>query len=204
MVHAEVVLQRDGGVGLRSRLDLDPFLGLDGLVKTVRVATTAQHTTRVLVHDHDFAFLHDVFGILLEQDVGLEELFDGVQTSGRSGIIRVHLPFLLDELVLEDLEVVVKLIGPLLFRQRIVRFQGLLDFALPLLLRLLHLDRQFAEVGHDEQAFVLTRRTTNKLPALLGHFDGSLLLLVSKVQLLIHDGHVLGVVLQVQELRPLP
>ena len=40
-VHAEVVLQRDGGEGLRRGLDLHVLLGLDGLVESVRVAASS-------------------------------------------------------------------------------------------------------------------------------------------------------------------
>ena len=35
VVHAEIVLERDRGVGLRGRFDSNPLLGLDGLVQTV-------------------------------------------------------------------------------------------------------------------------------------------------------------------------
>ena len=37
-IHAEVVLEGDGGVGYGLLLDLEALLGLDGLVEAVRVA----------------------------------------------------------------------------------------------------------------------------------------------------------------------
>jgi hypothetical protein len=59
-VHAEVVLERDRGERLVLALDLDAFLGLDGLVQAVRPAATRHQAAGEFVDDRHFAVGHDV------------------------------------------------------------------------------------------------------------------------------------------------
>ena len=54
LVHAEVVLEGDGGEGLILALDLDVFLGFDGLVQAVGPAAAGHQAAGELVDDHDF------------------------------------------------------------------------------------------------------------------------------------------------------
>ena len=74
VVHAEVVLQRDGGEGLRGGLDLHVLLGLDGLVQAVRVAASVEDTSRLLVHDLHLVVHDHILHVLLEHGVGLQQL----------------------------------------------------------------------------------------------------------------------------------
>ena len=78
MVHAEVVLKRDRGVGLRGRFHLHIFLRFDGLVQAVGVASAVHNATRLLVYDFDLVVHHHVVHVLLEQGVGLQQLVHGV------------------------------------------------------------------------------------------------------------------------------
>ena len=78
LVHAEVILEGDGGERLVLALDLDAFLGFDGLVQTVAPAAAGHQAAGELVDDDDLAVLHHVILVLLEDDVGLEGLLDVV------------------------------------------------------------------------------------------------------------------------------
>ena len=82
LVEAEVVLDGDGGQGLRLALDLDAFLGLDGLVQAVAPAAAGHQAAGVLVDDDDLVVLDDVLDVLLVEAVGLEQLGDGVDALG--------------------------------------------------------------------------------------------------------------------------
>jgi hypothetical protein len=75
-VHAEVVLEGDGGVGRGLPLDLHPFLGLERLVQALRIAPTRHHAAGEFVDDDDLAVLHDVVGVAAEQLVGAQRLRD--------------------------------------------------------------------------------------------------------------------------------
>ena len=79
LVHAEVVLDGDGGEGLRLALDLHPFLGLDRLVQPVRPAAARHDAAGELVDDQDLAVLHHVVDVLLVQGVRLQQLVDDVE-----------------------------------------------------------------------------------------------------------------------------
>ena len=61
-----------------SRSICDAFLGLDRLVQAVAPAAARHEPARVLVHDDDLVFLHDVFDVELVKAVSLEQLRDGV------------------------------------------------------------------------------------------------------------------------------
>ncbi len=85
VVHAEVVLQRDGGEGLVLGLDLDAFLRLDGLVQSLVVAAARQDTAGVLVDDEHLAAGHDVVAVAQEQFLGLDGV---VQVADQGGVAR--------------------------------------------------------------------------------------------------------------------
>ena len=86
VVHAEVVLQGDGGEGLVFGLDLHAFLGLDGLMQAFVVATSRQDTTGVLVDDEHLASGHDVVAVTQEQLLGLDGV---VQITDQGGVVRL-------------------------------------------------------------------------------------------------------------------
>ena len=81
-IHAEIILDRDRRVGARLALDGDAFLGLDGLVQTVRPAAARHDAAGVLVDDDDLAVLDDVFHIALVERIGAEQLREGVDVLG--------------------------------------------------------------------------------------------------------------------------
>ena len=89
LVHAEVVLEGDGGQGLVFVFDLDPFLGLQGLVQAVGVAPAGHEAAGELVDDDDLAVLDDVVHVPLEEVVGLEGGLEVVQDLDVPGVVEV-------------------------------------------------------------------------------------------------------------------
>ena len=78
VVHAEIILKRNGGVGLRRGFDLHIFLGLYGLVESVGVAPTFHDPSGLLIDDLDLVVHHHIFNIFLKDRVGLQKLIHGV------------------------------------------------------------------------------------------------------------------------------
>ena len=72
VVHAEVVLERDRGVGLRLTFDLQPFLGLERGMEAVAVAATVHDSTGEFVDDHDLTVLDHILVVFREKRVGLQ------------------------------------------------------------------------------------------------------------------------------------
>ena len=72
LIHAEVVLERDGGHRLVFLLDLDAFLGFHGLMQTVRPTAPRHQAPRKFIHDHHFAVLNHVLLIPLKERMRLE------------------------------------------------------------------------------------------------------------------------------------
>ena len=96
IVHAEVVLEGDGGERLVLVFDLDPFLGLQRLVQPLAVAPPRHQTAGELVDDNHLAVLDDVIHVQLEKRVGFEGLGDVMQQFDAAGVIEVfHLHELL-------------------------------------------------------------------------------------------------------------
>ena len=81
-VHAEVVLEGNGGQRLALALHLDVLLGFDGLMQAVGVAAAHHQTAGELVHDDDLAVLHHVVHVALHDGVGLERREDMVVELG--------------------------------------------------------------------------------------------------------------------------
>ena len=79
LVHAEEILERDGGQGLVFFGHAHSLLGLHGLVKTVAPAPARHHSSRELVHDHHLVVLDHVVDVLFKKPVGLDELVRGVE-----------------------------------------------------------------------------------------------------------------------------
>src|SRR6185437_11774710 len=78
LVHAEIVLEGDGGQGLVLALDLDVFLGFDRLVQAIRPPPARHQASGELIHDDDFAILHYILDVALVQRVGLHSSIDVV------------------------------------------------------------------------------------------------------------------------------
>ena len=85
LVQAEVVLERDRGVGDALLLDLDAFLGLDGLVQAVRPAAAVHQPAGEVVDDDHFAVLDDVLLVAVVEDVRLE---GGVDVAREAEVLR--------------------------------------------------------------------------------------------------------------------
>ena len=65
LVHAEVVLQGDGGQRLVLLADGHVLLGLDGLVQALGVAAALEDAAGELVDDEHLAVLHHVLDVLV-------------------------------------------------------------------------------------------------------------------------------------------
>jgi hypothetical protein len=102
VVHAEVVLEGDRGVGLTLALDLDALLRLHRLVQAIGPATPGHQPAGELVDDHHLrtaalAGLHHVLHVALLERMGHQRLVHRVQDRQRLGIVEVlHLQHLLD------------------------------------------------------------------------------------------------------------
>ena len=59
IIHAEIVLNGDGGVGQALSLDVDPFLGLDSLMQTFRIAPAQHQAAGKLIYNNDLALIVD-------------------------------------------------------------------------------------------------------------------------------------------------
>ena len=71
-------MQRYRGVGNAFTLDLQPFLGFDGLVKTVGPAPAGLKPARELVDDDNLSFFDYVIFVAQLGDVGRQGVFDVV------------------------------------------------------------------------------------------------------------------------------
>ena len=69
LVHAEVVLEGDRRERLVFLLDLQAFLGFDGLMQSVAPAASGHQPACEFVDDDDFAILHDIFHVALVERV---------------------------------------------------------------------------------------------------------------------------------------
>ena len=90
VIEAEIILDRDRRERLRFALDLDAFLGFDGLVQAIAPAAAGHQTAGVFIDDDDLVFLNDVLHVLLIKAVGLEQLGNGVDP------LRLGFEFLLE------------------------------------------------------------------------------------------------------------
>ena len=87
LVHAEVVLQGDGGQRLVLLADVHALLGLDGLVQALGVAAADHQAAGELVDDEHLAVLDDVVDVALEQELGLQRLLEVVdELAGRVAV----------------------------------------------------------------------------------------------------------------------
>ncbi len=74
-VHAEIILERDGGERLIFALDLHIFLGFDCLVQSIGPAAPRHQSASEFVDDNDFPIFHDVFNVPLIERVRLDRSF---------------------------------------------------------------------------------------------------------------------------------
>ena len=88
VVHAEVVLDRDRGVGACLALDLHALLRLDRLMQPIAPAPSRHEAARELVDDDDLAVLDDVLAILQIQGLRLHRVVE-VMHGGDIALIHV-------------------------------------------------------------------------------------------------------------------
>ena len=92
LVHAEVILEGDGGEGLVLALDLDAFLGFHGLVQAVGPAAAGHQAAGELVDDDHFrafvAVLHHVVAVALVEHVRAQGLLHVVVALDVGGVVR--------------------------------------------------------------------------------------------------------------------
>ncbi len=72
MIHAKIILKGDGGVRLGSIFDLHILLRFNRLMQTIRVSSSVQHTTRLLIYNFYFSIYNDVFSIFFEKCIRFE------------------------------------------------------------------------------------------------------------------------------------
>ncbi len=88
-VHAEVVLEGDGGEGFAFVLDFDTFLGFDGLVEAIGPAATRHGTASKFIDDNNFALINDVVNVFFVERVGLESFVNVVEVFDILGFVEV-------------------------------------------------------------------------------------------------------------------
>ena len=80
LVHAEIILEGDGGERLVLALDLDAFFGFNRLVQAVGPAAARHHASGEFVDDDDFAVFDHIFHVLaierVRLDRGLDVMFE--------------------------------------------------------------------------------------------------------------------------------
>jgi len=86
-VHAEVVLEGDGGQGLVLVLDFHPFLGFHGLMQAVGPAPSRHQTAGEFVHDDHFPVLHHVLLVPQIEGVGPEGGIQVVHQNNVGGVV---------------------------------------------------------------------------------------------------------------------
>ena len=93
LIHAEVVLEGDGGEGLVLALDLDAFLGFHRLVQAVAPAAPRHQASGELIDNHHLgtfvAVADDVFAIPLVQHVGTQRLLHVVVPLDILGVVEI-------------------------------------------------------------------------------------------------------------------
>ncbi|MBA7658628.1 hypothetical protein ES703_66587 [subsurface metagenome] len=88
-VHAEVVLDGDGGVGAAFLLHLNAFFGFYRLVQAVGVAPTVHQSSGELIDDDDLAVLDHVLVVFTIYLFGVESVSDVAVQVGVSRVVEV-------------------------------------------------------------------------------------------------------------------
>ena len=96
VVHAEIVLQGDGGKGLCGSFYLHMFLGLNGLVKSIAPTTAFHDSASLLINDLDLTIHNDIFVVLIKHCIGLEQLLQSMNTIALNAILIEQLIFLVE------------------------------------------------------------------------------------------------------------
>ena len=98
-VHAEVILEGDRRQRLVFIGDLHFFLGFHGLMQPIAPASARHQAAGELIDDDDFAALHDIIHVFLEQRMRPQGLRDVVENLDIMRIVEVlHMQQILDVL----------------------------------------------------------------------------------------------------------
>jgi len=73
-IHAEIVLEGDGGQSQAFSLYTDVFLGFDRLVQPFRIPAAVHEPAGELVYDDHIAIGHHVIAVTLKERLGLESV----------------------------------------------------------------------------------------------------------------------------------
>ena len=87
MIHAEVVLQGDGGKGLGGSFYLHVLLGFYSLVQAIAPTTAFHDTARLLIDNLYLTVDYHILIILIKHTVGLQQLLQGMYTLTLDGIM---------------------------------------------------------------------------------------------------------------------
>ena len=85
LMHAEIILEGDGGERLILALDLHAFFGLDRLMQPVGPPAPGHLAAGEFIHDDDLAVVHDVINVALIEGMraeGLIDVVDGLHVRG--------------------------------------------------------------------------------------------------------------------------
>ena len=88
-IHTEIILQRDSCQCLVFAFDLYAFFCFNRLMKSVRPAATLHQTSREIVNNDNFAFLHNVMMVFFIQCVRFKGLLDTMQKFHIRRIVKV-------------------------------------------------------------------------------------------------------------------
>ena len=177
-VHAEVVLEGDGGQRFALGGDGHALLGLDGLMQAVVVAASVHQAAGEFIHNDDLAVFHDVVGVPVHHAAGLDGAVNVMAQRHVVGVGQiVHLePFLgLADAALGEGA------GLVLFVHHIVAVHLILGL---LLVVQLHNDALFQSLGEVVGALVHHAG----ILALAGDDEGSTGLVDEDGVHLVHDG----------------
>ncbi len=95
-IHAEKVLEGDGGKGLIFLSNPDSFLGLHSLMKAVAPPSSGHHAACKFIHNDNLIILDHIVHILFKQPVRPYELLGGMKQLGcaHKSILKFLKPFL--------------------------------------------------------------------------------------------------------------
>ena len=79
------------------------LLGLDSLMETVAPAASFHDTSCLLIHNLHLTVDNDIFVVLVEHGVGLEQLLQGVHTLALHGIVVEQCVLLVETLLIAEL-----------------------------------------------------------------------------------------------------
>jgi len=88
-IHAEIVLEGDGGKGLVFLFDLDIFLGFQRLMQAVAVTPSLHGATGELINNDDLVVADDIVDILFKEDMRLQRLVEVMQLFDIDRVIEV-------------------------------------------------------------------------------------------------------------------